>query len=125
MPDSESAEASVVVLDDEELLRQLLVQYLKTMGHSAVAVGTIDEARELISGSPAIRLVVADVNLDQAGAGAAFVRELALDRPDLGTLLISGAPLSEPAPGAFLMKPFLLDEFRSAVGAALATGSDS
>jgi len=64
MDDSAQAQKSVLVVEDEYLIRMLLEDMLVDLGYGVVAaVGTIAEARELAT-SGEFNAAILDVNLD-------------------------------------------------------------
>ena len=118
----------VLVVDDEEAVRQLLQEALSLNGYRVTAVATIEdaEAHLLQSAAEGIALVVTDIHLTanpQGREGYELYRRWSVRNPTLRFLLISGDPSSQTLPiiqaGSvpFLSKPFTIDELLSAVRA--------
>ena len=60
-------DSSILVVDDEEAIRKLLVQLLQSAGHRVRAVGSAREAHAALKESP-VSLLITDVKLpDQDG----------------------------------------------------------
>ena len=102
----------VLILDDEAVVRDVLVELLEDRGLSVKAVATPGEARSIVLGGPGCSLLLTDIDLgqpDEDGFGvAAAVR---VRCPELPVLFISGRPwrLAEHTPAAHdrvLAKPF-------------------
>ncbi|MCC6738184.1 MAG: PAS domain S-box protein [Planctomycetia bacterium] len=104
---------TVLVAEDEDLVRRLVVETLESAGFRVLAAHDGQEALELAGAEPgAIRLLVTDLIMPRLGGGEA-ARLLKEKRPDLGVLFISGyteETLAQEIVGreghAFLAKPF-------------------
>lgn len=95
----------ILIVDDDAALAKLMAIVLGRDGHEAVTAGSLQEAR---TQAGPFDLIVADVRLPN-GDG----RHLRQDWPAVPMLMISGAPVDEPAEvstGAF---PFLAKPFHS------------
>jgi two-component system OmpR family response regulator len=103
--------ASVLLVDDDELLAKGLARALRAAGHHVETAHTADEALRLATEFvPAV--VVVDVVLPD-GNGFSIARRLREKSRSLGVVLISGHEESElqamgerPAHSEFLVKPF-------------------
>ncbi len=108
MPDREpSSPLSVIVAEDDALLREGLVAILERAGHDVVAVGDADALLSRVAATPP-RLVVTDIRMppDHSVEGlraAAAIRE---SRPEVAILVLSAyvadayvADLLDTAPG--------------------------
>ena len=105
---------SILAVDDDPALLQLLKQYLTGIGHSLVACGSAQEALALFRANPqGYSLVLVDLTMpDMSGRELLF--ELLNLNPGLRVLLLSGYPFDlsglpdrvRPQVG-FLQKPFL------------------
>jgi len=121
--------ARVLVMDDEEDLRRVLVRVLEGAGHEACqAANGADGLRE-VKAHP-VDLVVTDLVMPEMD-GLEFMRELGRLRPGTRVIAISGGGVWDKTSllavadmlGAVktLSKPFELDEFRKLVDEVLAS----
>jgi DNA-binding NtrC family response regulator len=115
-------ERRIVVLEDDDFVRDFVVATLEREGHRVTPAGSVPEGRKIIAESDAESLcVVADVVLNDE-SGIAFGQELLRQYPSCRVLLISGytdeVVLTEPADAAragFLAKPFTKDALVGAI----------
>jgi putative two-component system response regulator len=114
----------VLVIDDEQIIRDLMLEILEEAGYDAVGAPTAEHALELLS-DPDFRLVVSDVIMPGL-SGLELLEQVRARRPSLPVVLVTGAgtysTLSEAlARGAdgLVMKPFSHGEFCDAVASAL------
>ncbi len=122
-PEGSVVRAGVLVVEDDELVRRLLVDALSRAGHrvrsAADAAGALAIAR-----GQRLDLLVTDVVLPR-GSGATLARELQAEHPGMACLFATGyydhPELDEvPLEGARLLrKPFSPDELLDAVNALL------
>ena len=79
---------AIVIIEDNEDLRDEIVDYLRRRGRSAVGCRTLAEAQDVCrQQSPAV--VVADIHLPD-GDGVSFCRDMAERYPDIKWVLMSG-----------------------------------
>ena len=114
--------AHILVVDDEELVRDLIVEILARAGYDAVAAKTPEEAFELLAG---VALVISDI-LMPGLSGFELLDRLRSRRPSVPVLLITGASTEAAhaealARGAadLVAKPFSHAELRERVAAIL------
>ena len=106
-----SAAATILLVEDELMVRDLMVTILTRSGHKVLVAATAAEARRLfLDASDAIDLVVTDVSLPD-GDGMRLAEEFRTRRPSLKVICTSGsfaAPAGPRAEGPtlFLEKPF-------------------
>ena len=118
--------ATVLVVDDEELVRCVTQELLGCMGYDAVAVTTGEEAVELVRGGLRPDLVLLDVVMPGMGGIEAFrkLRELV---PGIPVLLSSGftdsraaAELMDEGLNGIITKPYrmesLSDRIKEVIG---------
>ena len=123
----DSAAPTVLVADDEQALLGLMGRILERAGYRALCALDGDEALELFRKDPGqVSVAVLDATLPPAG-GLSALREMRLEQPELGVVLVSGGSLDAEASeilhacgGAFVSKPFspsaltrALDEVRA------------
>ena len=112
----ESAKYTILVVDDEELMRYLVVSYLSKLGHSCLtAVDGLDALDKIKNNK--IDVVITDIKLPNMD-GMALTGEISRQYPDLPIMVMTafdgeyseGEVISVGA-REFLKKPFTLDEF--------------
>ena len=125
--ESFSAEkATIVLVEDDESIRDVLQAFLEHEGYAVIASGTVAEAEKSIidKGSGNIALVISDMDLQPVSKeleGYAFFRRQTSKDPELPFILISGdytvweLPAVRAGTVSFLVKPFKLDDLLSAV----------
>lgn len=132
--DESAAQASlagirVLVLDDEEAVRQGMQTLLLAHGCSVLLAGSIDEALEQ-AGRERPDLVLADLRLRHGENGIDAIGELRRRHGRLPAILISGdtAPLrlrdAHAAEVRMLHKPVSAESLRDAIAQELTTGDD-
>ncbi len=60
-PDSATGAARILVVDDEESLRQMMQVMLQRAGHEVVLASDVRSAREVVEGAPPFDLVISDL----------------------------------------------------------------
>ena len=110
----------VLVVDDEDVLRENLVRFLVRGGHDAEGVASAEEALEVLS-SADIAVVITDLKMPGMGGEALLERTVA-EYPDVLVIVITAYGSLESAVGAlrkgaqdYLIKPLMLDEVRAKV----------
>lgn len=115
----------ILVVDDEQLVRDLTVQVLERAGYDVVAVDSPERALELVD-RESLDLVVSDVVMPRL-SGVDLLDEIKERRPELPVILMTGgSPEPERTTRALqlgangiVFKPFSHAELRGAVEAAL------
>lgn len=99
--------ACVLVVDDEELVRTMLIRTMEAQNYLVYAAADGVEAMSIVEKNLPIDLVVADVSMPRMD-GRELALELAKRYPQLPVVLISGVYLggSTDLPGPVLPKPF-------------------
>lgn len=126
-PDFETplAGGTILVVDDEVLIRMTLSEDLADAGFTCIEAGTGREALRLLEENPQIALLVTDVGLPDGLDGWQVADAARLKRPKLPVLFITGyadqAALNDNVQRTAVMtKPFRLPELLDKVGALLA-----
>lgn len=114
--------SSVLVIDDEPVVRRLISELLVAEGHGFVTVEGGEAALAALDGQP-FDLVLMDLNMPGL-AGAALVEAVHEARPELPVLLMTGGDAHAPALDALgavgrLEKPFTATELLEALASAL------
>ena len=115
----------VLVVDDEELVRDLTVLVLERAGYDVVSAASARQALELLE-AHSIDLVVSDVVMPDL-TGVELLAEMRERWPDLPVVLMTGgspepertAKALELGAAGIVFKPYSHAELRDAVAAAL------
>ncbi len=108
-PDRKSAKHTVLVVDDEFLMRGVLVEILQDSGFAASGVASAEEAMAHLSGCAGVDLVFSDIKMPGID-GFALARWIHQHRPEIPVILASGYPgkanmAAELCQAEFLRKP--------------------
>ena len=87
---SERGSEHVLVVEDNDLVREMVQMQLASLGYTVTAVGDGPEALATIGADPTIGLVFSDVVMPGGMSGFDLAAELRRRRPDLPVLLTSG-----------------------------------
>ena len=109
----------VLVVEDEPLIRFLMVDTLQDAGFDVLEAPSGVEACRLIDNPDQVDLVVTDLNMPEAD-GIAVARKARARAPDVPVLFVSARSdllksLSAPRPYRYLAKPFSMAQFSAAV----------
>ena len=105
---------SVLLVEDDEDVRQVTVDVLRELGYRATVVGDAPAALQVIRSDEPLDLLLSDIMMASGMSGRELAREAQRLRPELKVLLISGYNENSreaPQPGDF---PFLGKPFRAA-----------
>ncbi len=109
----------IVLLEDEELVREVIARLLRDGGYRVIDAANGDEALAYAAGEPdSVDLLLADITLG-AEDGREVAEKLVTHQPRAAVILMSGYPPSANDPATFLHKPFGGGELLEAVRAAL------
>ena len=118
---------TVLVVDDEPVLRMLVVDVLEELGYGAIAAEDGAEALRILSTTASVDLLVSDVGLPGGINGRQLADAAQVIRPGLKVLFITGyADMAATdhavlAPGmAVMTKPFGLDALAARIRAMVA-----
>jgi two-component system, cell cycle sensor histidine kinase and response regulator CckA len=121
---------TVLVVDDEDSIRNLAALVLQEAGYRVLKAQHSDEALILLDGhKDTVHLLLTDVKMDPFLTGCELAKCIRIIRPDIGVLYISGFannPMVQQevleARAAFLAKPFspkdLLEKVRTVLVSA-------
>jgi two-component system, response regulator PdtaR len=109
--------ATVLVVEDEVLIREVIQAQLEDAGHDVVVAGDADDAIAVLENRADIHLVFTDIDMPGSMDGlklAAYVR----DRwPPVHIIITTGKnrPLEIPANALFIPKPYLAQTIVDAI----------
>jgi len=125
--ESVGASASILVIDDEEIIQALFKETLEKLGHKVMTAGTGPEGLELVKQQD-FDLVFLDLKMPGMD-GAELFRQTRTIKPQLPVIIITGYPDSEmmaqalaQGPFGVMKKPFGGSEIASSVDIFLRTG---
>jgi CheY-like chemotaxis protein len=88
--DTNERRATVILVEDELLLRWPAGEYLRDAGYRVIEAASASEAIAVLSSGTQVDLVFSDINLTDAMSGHALARWLASNHPQVPMLLTSG-----------------------------------
>jgi CheY-like chemotaxis protein len=116
-----SRKVSILVVEDQEEIRQLLADALDEFGHNVRIARAAEEAIEILGQDAGIEVLVTDITLPGGMTGTDLVRQARKLLPDLKILTISGNANEESIRASsldrcvFLPKPFRPSDLNKAV----------
>jgi signal transduction histidine kinase len=125
-PAGQPAEHAVLVVDDDQAVREVTAGFLSDLGYRVVEAGSGGAALEVLDEHEGIELVLLDFAMPGMN-GAEVAREARARRPSLPILFLTGYADAEAMPQLgreeILRKPFSQGELAAKVGATLGLGS--
>jgi CheY-like chemotaxis protein len=123
-------QVTILVVDDEEPVRETLVEVLSFEGYRTITAASVAEAEDAKEqlGVDGMHLVITDIHLTpgrQVRAGYVLAQRWQAERPQLPIILISGDISNQDLPEVragslgFLLKPFSMEAILDAVRGAL------
>jgi len=107
-----ASQPTVLVVEDEVLIRMAVSDYLRECGFRVVEAGSADEAIEVLKSGTAVDIVFSDVNMPGSLDGFGLAQWIRRERPQLKVILTSGVTrkakeaCSLCEDGPFLEKPY-------------------
>jgi len=115
---------SLLVVDDEAIIRMGLVSLLDDAGHQVLEATGADEAIAILDSRSDIRVVVTDVNMRGSMDGIKLAHYIRERWPPIALIVVSGVPEHAQAPlpeGAlFIAKPYRQEALLSSIAGLLA-----
>ena len=115
---------SIIVIDPEEFIRDLLREYFGKLGYRVFSVADVPTALGIMA-SQVIPVALVDLGISPQ-CGMTSIGELRRASSDLQIVVLTGCPTLDSVIGAFrsgvfdlVVKPFRLDELRGIVGRAM------
>lgn len=116
--------ASILIVDDEVTMREVLFRNLKAGGYVTRAAGSVTEAMAVLDREPA-DLVLSDVMMP-GGTGLELLEQIKTRHPDTAVIMVTALADIQAAIDAlklgasdYLLKPFSLDQVDLSVSRAL------
>ncbi|WP_343228924.1 response regulator [Pseudomonas fluorescens] len=107
-------EGEVLIVEDDQTLRVLMVEILEDIGAETVAFGSADEALiYLLQSQVRCCLVIVDYGVPGQINGMDFIKMVRGKWPSIGSILTSGyqfLPGSVPGPTLYLQKPWAVND---------------
>lgn len=105
--------SSVLIVEDDEILRWLLTEAVTYLGHEVIECSNADEALAKLEDHHPLSLVITDVRMPGHHDGLDLAKVIWADRPELPVIIVSGhtvlAPGLLPANARLIAKPCTLD----------------
>lgn len=114
--DAGSRAATVLVVEDEPLLRYALVCELSDAGFEVLEAASTDEAEAVLSSQGAVDLVMTDIQMPGARDGIVLAEIVRATRPEIKIIIASGCPTTSDLSAladAIFIKPY---DFGGVVG---------
>jgi two-component system cell cycle sensor histidine kinase/response regulator CckA len=116
---------TILLVEDEEPVRELVRRVLEGAGYEVLAAGRPSEAEQLLADADHVDLILSDVVMPEM-SGYDLATRVRKDRPEIRLLFMSGyahhVPGAEQAEGRLLKKPFAPEQLARAVRLALDDG---
>ena len=103
-PSADLHPATVLVVEDEVLVRLAVADTLRDAGYSVLEAANADEAMTLLASFSEIALVLTDIQMPGSMDGVGLARFIRSTRPELIVILTSGA---SPRPNGDAAIPFV------------------
>jgi CheY-like chemotaxis protein len=103
---------TILVVEDEVLIRLFLADALRNAGFEVVEAATADEALQLLKSSQHIDLVATDIRMPGSMDGLGLASRLRSEWPKLKIVVLSGHLVQLPSAGiadALIGKPYLVE----------------
>ncbi len=123
--DTDERRATVLLVEDELLLRWPTAEYLRDAGYRVIEAASAKEAIAVLSSGIQVDLVFSDINLTDAMSGHALAVWLESHHPQVPMLLTSGnrgelGRITVGSMRAVLAKPYELSAAAERIGQMLA-----
>jgi DNA-binding NtrC family response regulator len=113
---------TILVVEDEALIRLAVVELLKDAGYRVIEAGNSADALTLLAANSQISVVLTDVDMPGRLDGLGLVGLVQRDRPSIRSIVVSGSTSAKDAisagAAAFVPKPYLA---KAIVGAVFET----
>jgi two-component system, cell cycle sensor histidine kinase and response regulator CckA len=106
---TEHGAATILVVDDEASVRTLVRTILTRAGYAVVEASNGVAALEICGGDTRVDLVLSDIHMPKMD-GWELAEQLAMQRPDIKIVLMSGNPATRASLGSYAPTILLLDK---------------
>ncbi|RMG61126.1 MAG: response regulator [Calditrichaeota bacterium] len=117
----DNKQKTILVVDDEELLANLLSDYFKSLGYNVLTAQDAEEAAQFLNNGTRIDVVLSDINLPGM-SGLDLLRIARETRNDISVIMLTGYKTLDNAIASirhgakdFITKPFELNMVRKTV----------
>lgn len=105
----QAGEETILVVDDEPLLRMLLIDLFEDAGYCVAEAASAAAALAVLEATPSIRIVITDIQMPGSMDGLRLARYIHDAYPPIALIVASGAvmPRDDELPGGaiFISKP--------------------
>ncbi|WLH65918.1 response regulator [Pseudomonas sp. FP2300] len=112
-------EGEVLIVENDQTLRVLMVEILEDIGAETVAFGSADDALiYLLQSKVQCCLVIVDYGVPGQINGMDFIKMVRDKWPSIGSILTSGylfLPESVPSPTLYLQKPWAINDLVASI----------
>lgn len=115
----------ILVVEDDKLVRELVVEILESSGYDVLAVDNGVSALHLLASDTAFDVMLTDVEMPNGVSGVQLAQEVRRRLPDLAIILSTGRsellgdPVTSPLNLSILRKPYRIDDLAKAIDDAL------
>ncbi len=125
MPGVAEAQGTILVVEDDVIVRLDICEYLRSKGHHVIEAASAEEAMAVLGSERAVDLVFSDVQLPGSVGGLSFTVWAREHFPSMPVILTSGnLPVAERIvsgrPVAFIAKPYDFGEVADQIALQLA-----
>lgn len=110
---ADDRDTTVLVVEDEPLIRMALVDLLEEAGFNVQEAGDAAEAIVALHDLPKVQVLFTDLHMPPGIDGLALAHHVARLHPEIGIIVVSGHPAPArhlmPAGSSFLAKPYATD----------------
>jgi DNA-binding response OmpR family regulator len=120
----------LLVVDDDESFRHILVTWLRHRGYTVLEADSAEAAEDVLASGPAPAMVLLDLNLP-GSTGWELLRSERFASPDAPPVVIASATtvdhrrLTEFAVAGYLPKPFPLDTLQATIERVIASRTET
>ena len=108
-----SGPVSVLVVEDEALIRMSVVDELEDAGFKVMEAGSSEEALRILNQTPDLRAIFTDIDMPGSMDGLKLAKLVRETQPDVAIILTSGylkIPKNDlPGKVPFISKPYEID----------------
>ena len=122
-----SRRTTVLIVDDELLVRWAIADYLQECGYKILAASNADEAIDALQKyEPAIQVVFSDIRMPGSMDGFGLATWVKQNRPEIAVILTSGNAQAEDAArelcdhvGEIIRKPYQFEHVQARIESAI------